>query len=330
MTCERKTVKGIATVPRIVTFGEIMIRLQPCNHERFAQTNHLEFGFGGSAANVAVTLANYGIDTAYVTKIPTNTIGQCAVDSLRRYNVDTSLIVRGGNRMGICFSEKGFSWRDSFCIYDLAHSAIQEATTADFDWDNIFDGVDWFHFACLSPALSPNVGEICKEACLAARRKGAFISCDLNFRGMPWLRQQASETVLELCRYVNVCISNVEAANDVFGIKVEETHANDGRVNLESYKSVAYQMADRFGFEIVAITLQESHNTSEAALSALLYDVADDRYCFSPKYDFHIIDQLGSDDSFNGGLIYALLSGKSTQEAVKFAVANSVLKQSLE
>ena len=193
---------------KIVTFGELMIRLQPYNYERFVQADHLEFSFGGGEANVAVSLANYGMDAAFVTKLPAHAIGQAAVNSLRRYGVDTSMIVRGGDRIGIYFNEKGASQRGSVCIYDRAHSAIQEATTADFDWNKIFEGVDWFHFTGITPALGPNVVDICREACQAAKAHGVKISCDLNYRGKLWTREQAREAMTDLCQYVDVCISN--------------------------------------------------------------------------------------------------------------------------
>ncbi|MBP3402180.1 MAG: sugar kinase, partial [Clostridia bacterium] len=168
---------------RVVTFGELMLRLQPYNYERFVQCDHVEFTFGGGEANVSVSLANYGMDAAFVTKLPAHAIGQAAVNSLRRYGVDTSMIVRGGDRVGIYFNEKGASQRGSVCIYDRANSAIAKATTADFDWDAIFEGADWFHFTGITPALGANVVEICKEACKAAKAKGIKISCDLNYRG---------------------------------------------------------------------------------------------------------------------------------------------------
>ena len=264
---------------KVVTFGELMIRLQPYNYERFVQADHLEFTFGGGEANVAVSLANYGLDAAYVTKLPAHAIGQAAVNSLRRYGVDTSKITRGGDRVGIYFNEKGASQRPSVCIYDRAHSAISEATTADFDWDAIFEGVEWFHFTGITPALGANVVEICKEACKAAKAHGVKISCDLN---------------------------------------------------KEGYKSVAKQLADKFNFEMVAITLRESKSAFDNDWSAMLYNVAKDEYCFSKLYHLHIIDRIGGGDSFGGGLIYALLSGKDTQAAVEFAVAASALKHSIE
>ncbi len=313
---------------KIVTFGELMIRLQPYNYERFVQADHLEFTFGGGEANVAVSLANYGMDAAFVTKLPAHAIGQCAVNSLRRYGVDTSKIVRGGDRVGIYFNEKGASQRPSVCIYDRAHSAIQESQPSDFDWDKIFEGVDWFHFTGITPALGPNLVETCKEACKAAKAKGVKISCDLNYRGKLWTREQARAAMTELCQYVDVCISNEEDAKDVFGIEAEATDITAGELNKAGYKSVAKQLADKFGFEKVAITLRESKSAFDNDWSAMLYDGKD--YCFSKLYHLHIIDRVGGGDSFGGGLIYALLNGKSTQEAVEFAVAASALKHSIE
>ena len=204
---------------KVVTFGEIMIRLQPYDHLRFVQTDTLQYTYGGGEANVAVSLANYGIDVDFVTKLPAHVIGQAGVNALRRYGVGTSKIVRGGDRVGIYFNEKGASQRGSMCVYDRAHSAIADATTADFDWDAIFEGVDWFHFTGITPALGPNVVDICLEACKAAKAKGVKISCDLNYRGKLWTREQARAAMTELCRYVDVCISNEEDAKDVFGIE---------------------------------------------------------------------------------------------------------------
>ena len=315
---------------KIVTLGEIMIRLQPYDHLRFVQTDTLQYTYGGGEANVAVSLANYGADVAFVTKLPAHAIGQAGVNALRRYGVDTSKITRGGDRVGIYFNEKGASQRGSVCIYDRANSAIQLASTADFDWDAIFEGVDWFHFTGITPALGENVVEICREACKAAKAHGVKISCDLNYRGKLWTREQARAAMTDLCQYVDVCISNEEDAKDVFGIEAEATDIYGGKLNAEGYKSVAKQLADKFHFEKVAITLRESHSAFDNGWSAMLYDVASNEYCFSKKYDLHIIDRVGGGDSFGGGLIYALLTGKSTQEAVEFAVAASALKHSIE
>ena len=315
---------------KVVTFGELMLRLQPYHYERFVQCDHVEFTFGGGEANVAVSLANFGQDASYVTKLPAHAIGQAAVNSLRRYGVDTTKIVRGGSRIGIYFNEKGAAQRGSVCIYDRAHSAIQEADPAEFDWDAIFEGVDWFHFTGITPALGPNMVQACEDACKAAKAKGVKISCDLNYRGKLWTRQQAREAMTKLCRYVDVCISNEEDAKDVFGIEAEATDICGGKLNHEGYKSVARQLADQFGFEMVAITLRESRSASDNGWSAMLCNVAKNEFCFSRQYDVHIVDRVGGGDSFGAGLIYSLLSGKDTQAAVEFAAAASALKHSIE
>ncbi len=307
-----------------------MLRLQPYNYERFVQCDHVQFSFGGGEANVAVSLANYGMDAAFVTKLPAHSIGQAAVNSLRRYGVDTSLIVRGGERVGIYFNEKGASQRGSVCIYDRAGSAIQKASAEDFDWNSIFDGADWFHFTGITPALGDNVAEICRQACIAAKARGIKISCDLNYRGKLWTREHARKVMTELCQYVDICIANEEDAKDVFGIEAEAADIYGGVIDRDGYKSVAKQLADCFGFEMVAITLRESRSASDNGWSAMLYNVSKDEYCFSKKYDLHIIDRVGGGDSFGGGLIYSLLNGKDTQDAVEFAVAASALKHSVE
>lgn len=284
--------------------------------------------FGGGEANVAVSLANYGLDSVYVTKLPKHAIGQGAVDSLRYFGVDTSKIVRGGDRVGIYFLEKGASQRGSVCIYDRANSAIARASIKDFDWDSIFEGADWFHFTGITPALGKNVAEICVEACKAAKVRGIKISCDLNYRGKLWTREEARETMTELAKYIDVCISNEEDAKDVFGIEADDTDIYGGKLNHEGYKSVAKQLADTFGFEKVAITLRTSISASDNDWAGMLYD--GENYCFSKTYHLHIVDRVGGGDSFGGGLIYALLSGKSTQDAIEFAVAASALKHSVE
>ena len=220
------------------------------------------------------------------------------------------------------------SQRGSVCIYDRKYSAIQQASVEDFDWDSIFEGADWFHFTGITPALGPNVVEICKEACKAAKAKGVKISCDLNYRGKLWTRDEAREAMTELCKYVDVCISNEEDAKDVFGIEAEGTDIYGGKLNHDGYKSVAKQLADKFGFEKVAITLRTSISASDNDWAGMLYDGED--YYFSKSYHLHIVDRVGGGDSFGGGLIYALLTGKSTQDAIEFAVAASALKHSIE
>ena len=315
---------------KVITFGEIMLRLAPNGYYRFFQNDQMQATFGGGEANVAVSLANFGLDSAYITKLPKPAIGQAAIDSLRYFGVDTTKIVRGGDRVGIYYLEKGASQRGSVCIYDRAHSAIAEAKPADFDWDSIFEGADWFHFTGITPALGGELVDICLDACKAAKAHGVKISCDLNYRGKLWTRAEAREAMTKLCQYVDVCISNEEDAKDVFGIEAENTDIYGGKLNHEGYKSVAKQLADKFSFEYVAITLRESRSAFDNGWSAMLYNVADDEYCFSKKYDLHIIDRVGGGDSFGGGLIYSLMNGKTTQGAVEFAVAASALKHSIE
>lgn len=313
---------------KIVTFGEIMLRLAPNGYYRFFQNDQLQATFGGGEANVAVSLANFGLDASFVTKLPTHAIGQAAVNSLRYFGVDTNDIVRGGDRVGIYYLEKGASQRGSVCIYDRAGSAIQKSKKEDFNWDKIFEGAEWFHFTGITPALGENLVEICKDACIAAKKHGVKVSCDLNYRGKLWTREQARAAMSELCKYVDVCISNEEDAKDVFGIEAENTDIYGGKLNKEGYKSVAKQLADKFGFEKVAITLRTSISASDNDWAAMLYDGKD--YCFSKEYHLRIVDRVGGGDSFGAGLIYSLVSGKNTQEAVEFAVAASALKHSVE
>lgn len=314
---------------KVVTFGELMLRLQPYDYLRFVQADSFEATFGGGEANVAVSLANYGMDAHYVTKLPAHAIGQMAVNSLRKYGVNTDSITRGGERVGIYYLEKGASQRGSVCIYDRAHSAIAEAKPEDFDWDAIFDGAEWFHFTGITPALGAGAVEICKQACKAAKAKGVKVSCDLNYRGKLWTRDEARAAMTELCHDVDLCISNEEDAHDVFGISAEGTDVASGKLNKEGYKSVAKQLADKFGFQQVAITLRESISAFDNDWSAMLFDSASGEYCFSKVYHLHIVDRVGGGDSFGGGLIYSMLNGKSTQEAVEFAVAASALKHSI-
>lgn len=305
-----------------------MLRLAPEGYYRFVQAKTYGATYGGGEANVAVSLANFGMDAAFVTKLPSHEIGQAGVNSLRKYGVDTSMITRGGSRVGIYFLEKGASQRPSKVIYDRAGSSIAEAATADFDWDTIFEGADWFHFTGITPALNDNVAEICREACRKAKEKGITISCDLNYRNKLWSKEKAGEVMGELCRYVDVCIANEEDAGDVFGIKAANTDVTTGKVNHEGYQAVAKQLADRFGFSKVAITLRESVSANDNNWAAMLYDGTE--YYFSKKYPMHIVDRVGGGDSFGGGLIYACLQEMEPQQVIEFAVAASCLKHSIE
>lgn len=313
---------------KVVTFGELMLRLAPEGYYRFVQADTFGATYGGGEANVAVSLANYGLDASFVTKLPAHEIGQAAVNSLRKYGVDTKDIVRGGDRVGIYFLEKGASQRPSKVIYDRAGSAIATAVKADFDWKKIFEGVSWFHFTGITPALNDEVAAICLEACKAAKDAGVTISCDLNYRNKLWSKEKAGQVMGELCQYVDVCIANEEDAADVFGIRSAGTDVTAGTVNREGYKDVAKQLSDRFGFEKVAITLRESISANDNNWSAMLYDGND--YYFSKKYAMHIVDRVGGGDSFGGGLICACLHDYAPQDIIEFAVAASCLKHSIE
>jgi 2-dehydro-3-deoxygluconokinase len=313
---------------KVVTFGELMLRLAPNGYYRFFQNDQMQATFGGGEANVAVSLANFGLHSTYVTKLPKHAIGEAAVSSLRYFGVDTSDIVRGGDRVGIYFLEKGASQRGSVCIYDRAHSAIAEASSDEFDWDTIFADADWFHFTGITPALGKNMVEACKAACIAAKKRGVKVSCDLNYRGKLWTRAEAREAMTELCRYVDVCISNEEDAKDVFGIEAEGSDVYGGKLNHEGYKSVAKQLKEKFGFETVAITLRTSLSANDNDWAGMLYD--GEEFFFSKSYHLHIVDRVGGGDSFGAGLIYSLLSGKTSSAAIEFAVAASALKHSVE
>ena len=313
---------------KVITMGEIMLRLSTPNNEKFIQADEFDVCYGGGEANVAVSLANYGLDASFVTKLPSHEIGQAGINALRRFGVQTSDIVRGGDRVGIYFLEKGASQRPSKVIYDRAGSSIATATTNDFDWDKIFEGASWFHFTGITPALGDNVADICLEACKAAKEKGITVSCDLNYRNKLWSKEKAGQVMGELCQYVDVCISNEEDANDVFGIKAAGTDVTAGQVNHEGYKDVAKQLADRFHFSKVAITLRTSISANDNKWAAMLYDGTD---CyFSKQYLMHIVDRVGGGDSFGGGLIYACLNEMAPQDTIEFAVAASCLKHSIE
>ncbi len=313
---------------KVVTFGELMLRLAPMGYLRFVQTDTFEATYGGGEANVAVSLANFGMDVKFITKLPKHEIGQAAVNTLRKYGVDTSEIVRGGNRVGIYYLEKGASQRPSKVIYDRADSAIALASSNEFDWNKIFEGVEWFHFTGITPALSDNAAEACLQACKAAKEKGITVSFDLNYRKNLWTTQKAQEVITKLTPYIDVCIANEEDAEKVFGIKAEDSDIEGGKLNKEGYKQVAEKLVNNYGFKLVATTLRESISANDNKWSAMLYDGKD--FYFSRKYNVHIVDRVGGGDSFGAGLIYSRLHGYSLQDTIEFAVAASCLKHSVQ
>lgn len=313
---------------KVVTFGEIMLRLAPEGYERFAQAQRFGVSYGGAEANVAVSLANFGLEAAFISKLPANEIGQSAINSLRRYGVDTCGIVRGGTRIGIYFLEKGASQRPSKVIYDRAGSSIAAASESDFDWEYILEGASWFHFTGITPALGDNIAAICLSALKTAKARNITVSCDLNYRRNLWSGEKAGQVMSELLKYVDVCIANEEDASDVFGIKADRTDVVAGQVDHMAYKVVTKRLADRFAFRQVAITLRESFSANDNDWAAMLYD--NGRYYFSRKYPVHIVDRVGGGDSFGAGLIYTQLKGMEPQSAIEFAAAASCLKHSIE
>jgi 2-dehydro-3-deoxygluconokinase len=313
---------------KVVTFGELMLRLAPEHYLRFLQAKRYQATFGGAEANVAVSLANYGVDVAFVSKLPTHEIGQSVVNSLREFGVDTTKIVRGGERVGVYYCEKGASQRPSKVIYDRAYSAIAMAKPEDFNWDKIFEGTEWFHFTGITPALSDSMAEITLTALKEAKKRNITVSTDLNYRKKLWSKEKAGKVMAELCPYVDYCIANEEDAKDVFGIEADNTDITSGKLNREGYISVAKKLTDKFNFKGVAITLRESLSTNDNNWSAMLY-TGGEAY-FSKKYAVHIVDRVGGGDSFGGGLIYSLLNNYSAQETIEFAVAASCLKHSIE
>ena len=315
---------------KVVTFGEIMLRLSTPGFTRFVQADRFDVVYGGGEANVAVALANYGLESYFVTKLPAHEIGQSAVNHLRRFGVKDDFIVRGGDRVGIYFLETGASQRASKVIYDRAHSAISEMGVSEVDWDAAFAGAGWFHWTGITPALGKKSQEAIVVACKAAKAAGATISCDLNFRAKLWTTEEAQAVMNPLMEYVDVCIANEEDAERSLGLKAGDTDIETGEIDEAGYVQVAKTLKSKYDFSTVAITLRESFSASRNGWSAMLYDEKD---CSTPtrskRYDIQIVDRVGGGDSFASGLIYGLLSEQNTRDALEFAVAASCLKQTI-
>ena len=315
---------------KFVTFGEIMMRLNPEGYLRFVQAERFEASYAGGEANVAVSLANFGLDASFVTKLPANPLGESARNEVRRFGVDTSSIVWGGPRLGLYFVEKGASQRASKVVYDRAGSSIALAKRADFDWPKILKGAKWFHFTGITPALGGELPAICLDALEACRAKGVTVSCDLNYRGKLWTREEAGRCMARLVPYADVLVANEADAADVFGIRAEGTDVDSGRLDKDGYVSVARKLAERFGAKKVAITLRTSLSASDNKWAGMLYDAKSRKAFFSTEYAVRIVDRVGGGDSFCGGLVYALATGRRDQAAINFAVAASCLKHSIE
>lgn len=313
---------------KIVTFGEIMMRLNPRGFLKFVQADEFEASYAGAEANVAVSLANYGNESVFISKIPSHDIGQCAINALRHFGVNTAHIVRGGQRLGIYYVEKGASQRGSRVIYDRAFSAIALASRTDFEWSKILEGVEWFHWTGITPALGGELPQILQDALVECKSKGITVSCDLNYRGKLWTRACAREIMSQLLPYTDVLIANEEDAEDIFGIKAEDTNVVAGTLNLEGYEDVAKKLSNLFSFKAVAITLRGSISASENTWGGLLYRNGITYH--SKHYLINIVDRVGGGDSFGGGLIHAMLHDDDPQKMINFAVAASCLKQTIE
>ena len=316
---------------KVITFGEIMLRLKSPAYERFFQSPALEATFGGGEANVSVSLANYGMDTAFVTVLPKNDVAEAAIRELRGFGVDTSKIVRGGNRVGIYFLETGAVQRPSKVIYDRAGSSIAEAKPGDIDWDKTLEGATWFHFTGITPAISQGAADLCLEALKACKERGIHVSCDLNYRKNLWkYGKRADEVMTELVKYVDTVIANEEDFQKSLCLKAEsQADVEEGELNIENYKAIAsLAMATYPNIKRVAITLRESKSANHNDWRACLYNGKD--FFLSRKYAItDIVDRVGGGDSFGGGLIYGLNNYDDEQTALEYAVAASCLKHTI-
>ena len=312
---------------KIVTLGEIMLRLSTPGNKRFVQSDSFDAVFGGGEANVAVSCANYGHEVYFVSKLPEHEIGQSAINALRKYGVKTDYIARGGDRIGIYYLETGASMRPSKVIYDRAHSAIAEASVTDFDFDKIMEGASWFHWSGITPSISEKAARLTELACQAAKRHHVTVSVDLNFRKKLWTKEQAQAVMRPLMQYVDVCIGNEEDAELCLGFK-PDADVVGGKTDAEGYKSIFAAMADEFGFKYVISTLRESFSASHNGWKAMIYNGKE--FYVSKRYDITpIIDRVGGGDAFSGGIIHGLLTMRTQAEALEFAVAASALKHTI-
>lgn len=314
---------------RVITMGEIMLRLSTPGFEKFIQADQFDVNYGGGEANVAVSLANYGHDAAFVSRVPNNPIGECAIAALRKYNVDTKFVAKGGERLGIYYLETGASMRASNVVYDRAHSSIATATAADFDFDAIFEGADWFHFTGITPAVSDEAAELTELACKAAKAHGVTVSVDLNFRKKLWSSEKAQKVMSNLMQYVDVCIGNEEDAEKVLGFKPGNTDVTSGSLELAGYQDIFKQMVAKFNFKYVISSLRESYSASDNGWSACIYDRDTQEFYHSRKYNVRIVDRVGGGDSFAAGVICGLVDGKDFKEALEYGVAASALKHTI-
>lgn len=315
---------------KVVSFGEIMLRLSPDGYYKLFQKPELNTSFCGAEANVAVALSNFGDEAEFVTALPDNDIGRAACRELMRYSVKTDNIVYTGDRLGIFFAEKGASQRPSKVIYDRKNSAIALADPSSFDWEKIFDGADWFHITGITPALSDSLAKISVDAVKAAKKAGLTVSCDINYRSKLWSAQKARPVMTEIMQYVDVCIGNEEDAEIVFGIKAGTTDVTKGQLDTDGYKKSLQTVAETFGCKIVAYSQRKSYSASDNGWSGIIYDDEKKQVYTSAQYDIRITDRIGGGDAFASGLIYALHNNISPANAIETAAAAGCLDQTLE
>ena len=314
---------------RVVTFGEIMLRMAPSGYLKFIQADHFDINYTGAEANVCVSLRNFGMEADFVTKLPDNDITGCVIATMRKFDVGVSKIVLGGERLGTYYLERGASQRPSKVIYDRKYSSVSMSSRCDYDWDAIFSDAGWFHFTGITAALSDNMPEICEDACKAAKARGLTISCDLNYRKNLWSSEKAASVMRSLAQYIDVVIGNEEDAEKCLGIKPSGSDVVGGKLDYSGYSEAARQISEEFGVKKVAFTLRTSKSASDNSWAAMLY--TDGQAYFSKTYDIHMVDRVGGGDSFSAALIYALYSEKyAPQSAIEFAVAASCLKQTME
>ena len=315
---------------KVVSFGEIMLRLSPDGYYKLFQKPELNTSFCGAEANVAVALSNFGDEAEFVTALPDNDIGRAACRELMRYGVKTDNIVYTGDRLGIFFAEKGASQSPSKVIYDRKNSAIASADPSSFDWEKIFDGADWFHITGITPALSDSLAKISVDAVKAAKKAGLTVSCDINYRSKLWSAEKARPVMTEIMKYVDVCIGNEEDAEIVFGIKAGTTDVTKGQLDTDGYKKSLQTVAETFGCKIVAYSQRKSYSASDNGWSGIIYDDEKKQVYTSAQYDIRITDRIGGGDAFASGLIYALHNNISPGNAIETAAAAGCLDQTLE
>ena len=312
---------------KIVTMGEIMLRLSTPGNSRFVQSDSFDVNYGGGEANVAVSLSNYGHEAFFVSKVPAHEIGQAAVNSLRKFGVHTKFLARGGERLGVYYLETGSSLRPSKVIYDRAHSSMGEANPQDFDYEKIFAGADWFHWSGITPAISDTAAECVKQACIVAKRLGVTVSCDLNFRKKLWTPEKAQSIMRPLMQYVDVCIDNEEDAEKCLCFK-PASDVESGKTEADDYKAIFAKMQQEFNFKYVVSTLRESFSASNNGWKAMIYD--GNEFYVSRRYEITpIVDRVGGGDSFSAGIIHGFVNKMSQRDALEFAVAASALKHTI-